>query len=338
MRGLLFTETLLTMNINAIIHEQIEWDGSAKSFQFKADQSIGDLWVGFPTDNASERNAPFYFLDKEYEINFHKKQSNCRKVILSEKNFYQERNNHIFTTSWQRIPTERQSLTYYALYLPEFAIPTEIRVTDTRETTREFTKNVFRDDERNRFVIYIECTSRVGIFNFNIFCSFHFDKTDFKDAKYTDAKTVDFYAHLDQWKYMLPKEDIEHIEKVFVTNHYYNNMGDQYNIKQAGAVGPNSTASNNTFNQLNNSLPADTDYKKLTKELFELRQTLLPKANLPQHYIAISELSKAEEASKTKDGNIVIKSLISAGKWVLDAAKDIGTDVLAEVIKKHIGA
>jgi len=33
----------------------------------------------------------------------------------------------------------------------------------------------------------------------------------------------------------------------------------------------------------------------------------------------------------------VAKSLLSAGKWVLDAAKDMGTAVLAEVIKNLIG-
>jgi hypothetical protein len=325
------------MNINAIIHEQIEWDGSAKSFQLKADQSIGDLWIAFPTDYASERNAPFYFLDKEYETSFHKKQANCRQIKLSAENFYQGCDSHIFKTTWQRIPTERQSLTYYALYLPEYAIPTDVKVTDTRNTAREFTKNVFRDDEKNRFVVYIKCTSKFGQFNFDILCKFYFDKTDFSTSQYKDEKTVDFYAHLDHWKYMLPQEDIEQIEKVFVTNHYYSTMGDQYNINQAGAVGPNSTASNNTFNQLNNSLPENTDYEKLTTELFELRQSLLPKAKLPEHYIAIGELTKAEEASRSKDGNTVIKSLVAAGKWVLDAAKDIGTDVLTEVIKNQIG-
>ncbi len=324
------------MNINAIIHEQIDWDGTAKAFQLQASQSIGDLWVAFPTDYSGERNAPFYFLDKEYESIYLSKTANCRQIKLSDKNFYQRGEDYIFETKWQRVPTERQSLTYYALYLPEYAIPTEIFVTDTRDANKQFSKNVFRDDEKSRFVIYVECTSKFGQFNFNIYCRFHFDKNIFSTSKYHDNKTVDFYAHHEEWKWLISKDEIEQVEQFFITNHFYQ-MGDQYNVNQAGAVGPNSSAVNNTFNQLNNSLPADTNYEELANELKELRQALLARASNPKHYTAIGEIAQAEEAAKVKNGAKVINSLLSAGKWALDVAKEIGKDVLAEVIKKQIG-
>jgi hypothetical protein len=325
------------MNINAIIHEQIDWDGTAKAFQLKADQSIGDLWVAFPKDYSGERNAPFYFLDKDYETAFHSKKTNCRQVKISDRNFYQSGSDTIFKTTWQRIPTERQSLTYYALYLPEFATPTEIKVTDTRDTNRQFSKNVFRDDEKNRYVVYIECRSKFGQFNFNIFCRFHFDNNDFATSTYHDPQTIEFYDHLDHWEWIVSTDEAEKVKQFFETNNHYH-IGNQYNVNQAGAVGSNSSATDTTFNQLNNSLPGNTNYEQLAIELSELKQLLLSKASNADQYKAIGEVAQAEEAAKEKNGNKVVKSLQSAGKWVLDSAKDIGTDVLAEVIKQQIGA
>jgi hypothetical protein len=325
------------MNINAIILEQIEWDGTAKAFQLNADQSIGDLWIAFPEDYSQKRNAPFYFLDKEYEAKYQSKLANCREIRLAPKNFYQADNEFIFKTTWQRIPTISKATTYYALYLPEFAIPTEIKVTDTRNPEKEFSKNVFRDDEKNRFVTYIECSSKFGQFNFNIFCKFHFDKTAFSTSKYVDAKTKPFYAPADHWKWMMEEDDVKEIEQIFIThNHNYTTMGDQYNVEKAGAVGPFASADNTTFNEVQ-LLPDNTNYNELTKEIAELKAYLLSKATSPEHYSAIGEVAKAEEAAKSKEGNKVLKSLRAAGKWVLDGARDVATGVLAEIVKSHMG-
>jgi len=323
------------MNITAIIHEQIEWDGTAKAFQLKADQSIGDLWIAFPTEYSDERNAPFHFLDKEHETIFHSKIASCRQKKITSEHFYQSGNGHVFKTTWQGIPTERESLTYYALYLPEYAIPVEIKVTDTIDTSRQFSKSVFRDDEKNRYVVYVKCSSKYGQFGFGIYCRFHRDEIAFKTSSYLDDKTVDFYAHLDGWKWAISKDDAKQVEQVFTTNHIY--MGDQYNTTQAGAVGPNASATGNTLVQSNYALPADTDYEKLAMELEKLKQLLLTKATNPEHYNAIGEVAKAEEAAKEKDGNKVIKSLKSSGKWVLDIANGIVANALFEIIKKCMG-
>jgi hypothetical protein len=326
------------MNINAIIIEQIDWDETARSFQMKASNEIGDLWVAFPPDYANDIKAPFHFLEKGYENLFDTKAANCRLVKLPNDSFFKEGDNYIFKTIWKRIPTERNYLTYYALQLPEFAVPDKIVINDTRDENREFKKNVFRDDKKSRFIVYLECSSSFGVFNFNIFTSFHYDKEGFENAKYTDHKTVDFYTDVDHWQYFLPQEQSQKVEKYFVTNNHYHNMGDQYNINQAGTVGPNSSANNNVFNQTNYTLPDNTNYEILGSELTKLKQELISKATLPEHYIAIGEVANAEEATKSKDGNKVVKSLLTAGKWVLDAATDIGTSVVAEIINKQMGS
>ncbi|OSZ79431.1 hypothetical protein CAP35_14610 [Chitinophagaceae bacterium IBVUCB1] len=133
------------------------------------------------------------------------------------------------------------------------------------------------------------------------------------------------------------KLNVKKVEQYFITNNIYRPMGDQYNINQAGAVGPNSSANNNVFNQTNYTLPDNTNYELLSSELAKLKQELIGKATLPEHYIAIGEVANAEEATKNKDGNKVVKSLLTAGKWVLDAATNIGTNVVAEIINKQIG-
>jgi hypothetical protein len=115
-------------------------------------------------------------------------------------------------------------------------------------------------------------------------------------------------------------------------------MGDKniFNNSQIGAVGSNSTSSNNSFQQINYNVPEDLDYDKLHGQLTKLRENLATQAKSPEEFKAIGEVAEAEMASKDKDGNKVVKHLKSAGKWVFDTAKDIGVDVVTELIKKQM--
>jgi len=326
------------MNIHAIIHEQIDWDGTIKSFQLKERNEIGDLWIAFPGDYDTQRNGPFHFLDHEYETYFNDKVANCRHIRISKDNFYHQGEDFIFKTEWHRITTERAHLTYYALYLPQFAVPSEIRVADPYKAGKEFTRTVFRDDEKNRFVLYIECSSNYGVFSFNLFICFHKDVAAFKEATYEDNKTVDFYKHLDPIEWVRSQEERDTVNNFFIHTTYSNHdMGDTYNVNQAGAVGPSSSANHNTFNQQMNSLPVNTNYDQLAEEFEILKKHLGPKANTAEQYAAVGAIAGAEEAAKTKDGNKIINGLSTAGKWVFDAATEIGVDLAAEVIKRSIG-
>lgn len=112
-------------------------------------------------------------------------------------------------------------------------------------------------------------------------------------------------------------------------------MGDQYNVNQAGAVGPNAHADHFTMNQ---TLPVNTDYGVLADELASLRKILLAKANGPVHYRAITEISAAEEAAKDKDGSKVLSFLKSAGSWAWEQIKEVGPGILATIVKAHFGA
>lgn len=115
-------------------------------------------------------------------------------------------------------------------------------------------------------------------------------------------------------------------------------MGDKNVFKnsQIGAVGSNATSSNNSFQQINYSVPEDLDFDKLHGQLGKLRENLASKAKSPEEFKAIGEVAEAEIASKEKDGNKVVKHLKGAGKWVFDTAKDIGVDIVTELIKKQM--
>ena len=120
-------------------------------------------------------------------------------------------------------------------------------------------------------------------------------------------------------------------------NQEFIKMGDTYNVKQAGSVGPNSQANNNTFQQVNHEVQTNIDFDDLLTELQVLKEKLKDSASSASDFAAISEVVKAEEAAKLKDSKSVIQHLGSAGKWVYEVAKGIGTDIISDIIQKQIG-
>ncbi len=93
-------------------------------------------------------------------------------------------------------------------------------------------------------------------------------------------------------------------------------MGDQYIVGQAGAVGPQSQAHNMTFSQIWSQIENSIDLSRLADELSNLRQAL---------------------KNESTNGAKVVEHLKSAGKWALDIAVKIGTNIAAEAIKGSIG-
>jgi Pentapeptide repeats (8 copies) len=116
-------------------------------------------------------------------------------------------------------------------------------------------------------------------------------------------------------------------------------MGDKYDISgQVGAVGPNAHAHDMTFNQLVNHVEQNIDLAELAKQIGELRQAMAERQDpSPQAAIAVGEVAKAEIAATEKNTSKVVEHLKSAGKWTLDFAKDMGKDLVVDLIKKATG-
>jgi len=114
-------------------------------------------------------------------------------------------------------------------------------------------------------------------------------------------------------------------------------MGDEYNVGQAGAVGPHAHAHDMTFQQIGGNIERAMDLSALASELTTLREAMSREATEVGHYIALGEVAKAEEAAKAKESSKVAQSLKAAGKWTLDVATKIGTSLATEALKESMG-
>lgn len=122
---------------------------------------------------------------------------------------------------------------------------------------------------------------------------------------------------------------------LFITGGF--EMSDTYNVGQAGAVGPTAHAHDMTFNQVGGLIEKSMDLGQLSIELSKLRQAMTQDANDAEHYIAVGEIAKAEQAAKSKDTSKLTESLKTAGKWSLDVATKIGVSLASEAIKHSMG-
>src|SRR5690606_24004680 len=115
-------------------------------------------------------------------------------------------------------------------------------------------------------------------------------------------------------------------------------MGDKniINNSQIGAVGSNAQSIKNKFEQNNYTLPDNINYNLLSQELDKLKNNLKSNAESPAEFKAISEVVEAENAAKKKDGKKVVQHLLNGGQWVLNTVKDIGVEVVAELINKQM--
>jgi len=172
-------------------------------------------------------------------------------------------------------------------------------------------------------------------------------------VKYSESETPmivgdfdEYYDHFEKVQFpitdiangIISIENLHKFQHLFEFNINETTMGDKniFNNSQIGAVGSKSKAIKNKFQQNTYSLPENLDYDILTQELTKLKEDLRSKANSPEEFQAISEVVEAENAAKSKDGNKAVQHLLKGGKWVLNTAKDIGVEVVAEIINKQM--
>jgi hypothetical protein len=229
------------MDVATVLVDQLEANGELRTFRMHAD--FGEpLTVSFADAYEDERSGPFHFLDSHHEQAFRNAFAECRARRLGAGRFSRCDNRFRLATEWAGIPTELHRLSYYALSLPEFAIPSSVKFADPR-SGREYQKNVVRDDLRKRFVLYLECRSSHGAFDFVLDVDFEISPDRFAQATFKDGTTGGYGSHLGAYEYLLPEE-----QKVLVQN--FMSTGDQYVIGgQAGAVGPSANAEGLTFRQ-----------------------------------------------------------------------------------------
>ena len=211
------------MNVKGIIVQQIDWDGTSKSLTMQPDNRLGDLWVAFPTDYEEPRTGPFYFQNPNYEKRFNSNIAECKARKLATDNFYEMNGAFHFRTVWENILTEQEALTYYALYLPEYAVPLRVNLFDPININNKFKRTVIKDNQNPRYIIYLKCSSQIGSFNFNLECSFKKDKNGFDESSYTDEYQTTLYSNPEEWQYLMNQHDKENVQKFFADQIIINN-------------------------------------------------------------------------------------------------------------------
>jgi len=108
-------------------------------------------------------------------------------------------------------------------------------------------------------------------------------------------------------------------------------MGDTYNleIKAPSAVGRNAKMELIQNQQVIESL----DSSDLFEQLKKLRLAMKQDAIEPDHDIAISSVALAEIAAREGKKTEAIKHLKDAGKWALQVATKISSDIAVSALK-----
>jgi hypothetical protein len=201
------------MNVVAVIVEQLEADGRIKRLTI-ARGSAHQLEVAFPDEFEGERSGPFFFPNKDDEEQFKKEFADSRILKLSKNSFTAVNGDYNLRIERGGIPTERGQLSYYSLSLPEFAIPTEISLKDPH-SNKPLYKSVFTDKQRKRFVIYVECRSSHGVFDFLLDVRFKIERDNFRDAKYEDDYLSRHGGQVKAYKRLLPPDEEGNVKRFF---------------------------------------------------------------------------------------------------------------------------
>jgi len=115
------------------------------------------------------------------------------------------------------------------------------------------------------------------------------------------------------------------------------NTGDQYMINQAAVVGPHGHAHDISLQQVLPAPERGEDLKALALELSQLRISLHQSASSPQEMIAVAAVAEAQNEAEAGNSDKTMNALQRAGKWGLDVAEKIGTELVVAYMKSHCG-
>lgn len=190
------------MYVTTLIVAHLDYDGCMRIFEMRA-RPGSPITIARADEFDEPHSGPFHFLDGQDRDTFEKGFAECKRWKLSESDFTLADGMYRFRTSWEGIPTERNSLSCYSLLLPECAVPVEIRFNDPH-SGREYSKSVIRDNRHKCFVAYLECRSSYGSFDFQLEARFRNDESNFRSANYTDEHTTRPGAHVHPYKRLVP--------------------------------------------------------------------------------------------------------------------------------------
>lgn len=172
--------------------EQLEIDAreaSLKRVEMRGEPGH-EIEVALPDEFKGDRSGPVFFPHAQDEEDFKKKFADARLLPLSPSSFKGVNGVYHLRMDRTGIPTG----SYYALSLPTYSVPSQINVQDPR-SARTLDKYVVRDDNRKCYVIYVDCQSVSGTFDFRLEIKFTIEKRRgmFENSEYPDDGHVKRY-------------------------------------------------------------------------------------------------------------------------------------------------
>lgn len=316
------------MMLKALVVEQLEESGILRSLTMKPGEDREELTVAIGDTYDEERNGPFHFQDNRDALRYEEGFARCHARKLGDRCFYRRGSVFHVETGWVGIPTEGSWLSYYALSLPEFGIPQRLSVTDPR-SGREYHRTVIRDDRRNRYVVYLECRSHVGRFDFDLLCEFVLNREGFEDSQYIDPDTYTAAGSLgDDWSRQLSEENGKKVTQFVFGNIHVSGS-------TAVSIGGNAEARNTRVGR--NWNDTDLDLDSLARDLSLLTDAVRREPSGPERDIALGAVVAAETAAGSGDGATALEHLRRAGRVAGEVATRIGVNVASEAIKIAAG-
>jgi CHAT domain-containing protein len=204
------------MMLKALIVEQLDADGTLRTFLMQPSIQGGNIVVAFADEyDDDSRSGPFHFLDEEDAKRFEEGFARCRIRKIGKSHFSFNGRTYHLDVNWSGIPTERNWLSYYALSLPEFAIPVNLSVTDPHRPEHEYKRAIRRDDSRHRYIVYLECSSSLRPFDFVISCDFSVNEKKFPVSEYGDQMTQQDGPKGNDWRYWLAQSEQAKVQTFF---------------------------------------------------------------------------------------------------------------------------
>lgn len=324
-RGLSPTKMRLEVRVKALIIEQLEWDRSLRSVHFE-DDGGNPFWIAGLDEYSDGHSAPVHFLDTATEKRFERSFAQARSRTTS---LVQSGGTSTFETQWIGVPTERTGLSYYALLLPEHAIPADCRFTDPR-TGGPYRSAYARDALRQRVVCTLECRSRYAQFDFAATVTFR--RASPREFQAWEVPSSDSCRIGDPFALAGAALGHDHRNaRIQITNFFSrseHSVGDTYIVSQAGAVGPSASASH--FSQQQGDDRAETGL--LVDELRELAR-LLDDSRDSASGTAIGEAANALEKDEQDRAAGAIRR---AGGTALRLARELGLDLAAALIARSL--
>ncbi|MNX94618.1 hypothetical protein D3C86_1268540 [compost metagenome] len=111
------------------------------------------------------------------------------------------------------------------------------------------------------------------------------------------------------------------------------------NSSLIGAIGSHAVAQGNSFTGNFLGATDDVDFPSLALELAKIRSELKKQANKVESVEldrAVTDVGAAQMAVENQDTESILRHLKAAGKWALDAATNIGTQVAVKAIQQAL--